>query len=400
MSEFINNREHRQKVLRDIIHQLHEGKTVEEVRAVFEETFSGVSAREITEAEQALILSGTKVEEIQSLCDVHAAVFKGSIEEIHNPTEPEKIPGHPINTLFRENRALRSLMEKIQGNTDPNILRKDFLQLLSIDTHYKKKENLLFPYMEKYGITAPPQVMWGVDDEIRTQLKDCNARIQAADALSPELKGDIDTALDRVREMIFKEESIMIPMLMENLTEAEWYAIEGDTEEFGYCLIHKPSHWNPDKNPTGSPKGETSGDDGIKEGTVVLPSGRFTIEELTRVFNTLPVDITFVDRKDQVKFFSETPDRVFPRARSIIGREVKNCHPPASVHIVEGIVADFRSGKKDGEDFWIRMGEKLILIRYFALRDEAGDYMGTLEVTQEIAGIQALTGEKRLVSMA
>lgn len=192
----------------------------------------------------------------------------------------------------------------------------------------------------------------------------------------------------------------MIPMLMENLTEAEWFAIEGDTEEFGYCLIHKPSPWNPDKNPTDAPKGAVPEEEGVKEGTVVLPSGRFIIEELTTVFNALPVDITFVDQNDQVKFFSETPDRVFPRARSIIGREVKNCHPPTSVHIVEGIVADFKSGKKDSEDFWIRMGEKLILIRYFALRDEAGAYMGTLEVTQEIAGIQALTGEKRLVARA
>lgn len=204
MSEFINNREYRQKVLRDIIHQLHEGRTVEEVRAVFEETFSGVSAREITEAEQALILSGTKVEEIQSLCDVHAAVFKGSIEEIHNPTEPEKIPGHPVNTLFRENRALRKILAKIQEDTNLKTLQEDFDQLLSIDIHYKKKENLLFPYMEKYGITAPPQVMWGVDDEIRSQLKDCYAKIQAADAWSPELKTDIEGALERVTEMIFK----------------------------------------------------------------------------------------------------------------------------------------------------------------------------------------------------
>ncbi len=412
MSAEINNRENKQmnnedkevrkQVLKDIIKELHEGKTVDEVKAKFEATFGEVTAKEITEAEKELILSGTTVAEIQSLCDVHSAVFKGSIEEIHNPKDPSKIPGHPVRVLFLENRALETLMNDIitvhldkyldSGSEDEYAkLKVAFEKLSNISLHYMKKETLLFPYMEKYGITAPPKVMWGVDDEIRDDIKKIFNDIK----LRKVIKGSVDKVFERINEMIFKEENIMIPMLVENLTEDEWKIVAEDNKELGYYLIKKPGDWSPEK----AYEKALATDDEIASGTISLPTGKFTVDELTKVLNMLPIDITFVDKNDKVKFFSESSERVFPRARSIIGRQVSNCHPPASVHIVEGIVNDFKSGKKDSEDFWIKMGNLFVLIRYFALRDEKGEYMGTLEVTQNIAPIQDITGEKRLVSL-
>ena len=149
-----------------------------------------------------------------------------------------------------------------------------------------------------------------------------------------------------------------------------------------------------------APAAEATAPTAPANGSVQLPTGFLSVPELSRLLDTLPIDITFVGVDDTVRYFSQGSERVFPRTKAIIGRNVKNCHPPASVHIVEGIIADFKSGKKDHEDFWIKLGDKFVYIRYFAVRDEAGSYLGVLEVTQDIAPIQAIEGEKRLVSLA
>ena len=195
MSAEINNREFRQQVLRELIAQLHEGKSVDEVKGRFAEVFENVSAEEIAQAERALIQSGLPVSEIQRLCDVHAAVFKGSIEEIHRPTDPSNIPGHPAHTLKRENRAIEKVVEdvkkqlaKLPDDDAEKEIRKELEKLAEVHRHYLKKENLLFPYMERYGITAPPKVMWGVDDEIREQLKEVRARLKDEKAADIRLK--------------------------------------------------------------------------------------------------------------------------------------------------------------------------------------------------------------------
>ena len=401
MSAEINNREYRQQVLKELISQLHDGKSVDEVKGRFAEVFGNVSAEEIAQAEQALITNGLPVEEVQRLCDVHAAVFKGSIEEIHKPSTEAEHPGHPADTLKRENRAIEKSVAIIRAqlailpNPDAQKTLKDELKkLLAIDRHYLRKENLFFPYMEQYGITAPPKVMWGVDDEIRAQLKGI---VAALDEKEPsEMNDEIEAFLDRAGEMIFKEENILLPMLLENLTQDEWRTIADESAELGYCLIEEVPVWNPD---AGKPVGVVA----VKQeqaapGMITLPTGVLSPEELGRMLDTLPLDITFVGKDDTVKYFSQGAERVFPRTKAIIGRKVSNCHPPASVHIVEKLVEDFKAGRKDHEDFWINMGEKYILIRYFAVKDEAGEYIGVLEVTQDIRPLQAIQGEKRLVS--
>jgi DUF438 domain-containing protein len=398
MSAEINNREYRQQVLRELISQLHEGKTVDEVKGRFAEVFENVSVEEIAQAEKALIQSGLPVSEIQRLCDVHAAVFKGSIEEIHQPTDPSQIPGHPAHTLKRENRAIEKVVNDVKkqlarlpDESAEQEIKASLAKLTEVHRHYLKKENLFFPYMERYGITAPPKVMWGVDDEIRAQLKEVRADLETTPA--ERIKAKIEAVLNKITEMIFKEENIMLPMLMENLTVDEWKLIADNSAEFGYCLIEGVPVWTPSADKQAEEVRSES-----PSGEIVLPTGRLKLEELTKMLDTLPVDITFVDKDDTVKYFSQGAERIFARTKAVIGRKVSNCHPPASVHIVEQLVEDFKAGKKDSEDFWIRMGDKFILIRYFAVRNDAGEYLGVLEMTQNIKPIQELEGEKRLVS--
>jgi len=407
MSEIINNREYRQKVLKELIMELHAGKTVEEVKSRFEELIKGVSASEISEMEQALIMEGMPVEEIQRLCDVHAAVFKGSIEDIHKVRKPDETPGHPVHTFKLENRELGKLInERLKphlaefraSDNSENIykLLEDINLLLDIDKHYSRKENLLFPYMEKYGITAPPKVMWGVDDEIRAAIKEIKGMLQDYKGEKEQVYTKADEAAGRVIEMIFKEENILFPMVLETLTEDEWMTIESESDEIGYCLTEPRGKWKPERTDVEEKQKETG--QTAADGYLKFETGLLTAKEISLMFNSLPIDITFVDKDGAVKYFSQGKERIFPRTKAIIGRQVHNCHPPASVHIVEKLVEDFKTGKKDSESFWIKMGGRYVYIRYFAIRDENGDYAGTMEVTQDIQPIQEISGEKRLVS--
>lgn len=395
MSADINNREFRKQKLKEIIRKLHRGHSVEQVQEEFAATFGHVSAEEISMAEYALMQEGTSAEEIQSLCDVHAAVFKGSIEEIHAPKKLEETPGHPARTLLEENSAMRAVIAEIRrllkapqvGNWLKEL--RTYANLLSgIDTHYKVKENLFFSYMEKHGVNGPPKVMWGVDDEIRKELKLALSELDRGETAA------LEAVLLRLEDMAYKEENIMLPILLEKLDDQEWRQIAEDIPEFGYFLVKQPPKY---KSTEQNQPNETE-EIPAREGSVSLPTGSFSPEELSALFNALPIDITFVDKDNKVRYFSQGKERVFPRAVSILGREVKNCHPPASVHIVEQIVEDLRTGKKDHEDFWIRMGEKLIMIRYFAVRDPDGGFLGVAETTQDIAPLQEIRGEKRLMS--
>jgi uncharacterized protein len=405
MSREINNSEYRQRIIRDLLTQLHQGKPAEDVKAQFKAAFDGVSAQEIAQAENELIAGGLPAEEIRRLCDIHASVFEGSIEEIHSPADPAQITGHPVHTLKAENEALTRLMEdnirpklkeyKENANNERlQALQKAFEPMRQLNVHYLKKENLLFPYMEQHGITAPPKVMWGVDDDIRAMVKEALHLMSEAGSDTQNIIRMVEFAITKTSEMIFKEENILLPMALETLTQEEWENIAKESGDLGYFLIPVPTLFH-----TGvSTKEERSILDDVHSAMVVLPTGRFMPEELSAMLDALPVDITFVDKDDTVKYFSESSERIFPRTKAIIGRKVINCHPPASMHIVEKILADFKAGKKNHEDFWLSMNGKFILIRYYAVRGQQGEYLGTLEVTQDIGPIQQIHGEKRLVS--
>jgi DUF438 domain-containing protein len=216
---------------------------VDEVKGRFEASFDGVSAEEIAQAEQAPIEGGLPLSEVQRLCDVQAAMFKGSVEEIHAGGVAD-IPGHPASTLKLENRAIESLAGEIRQQLvfPTGKLPEKLRRMGEIDRHYLKKENLLFPFMEHYGITAPPKVMWGVDDEIRDKLR---SAAKDAEAGAPGLKEKVEALLGSIQEMVFKEENIMLPMLVENLTQDEWKRVADDAQEFGFCLIDEPARLEP-----------------------------------------------------------------------------------------------------------------------------------------------------------
>ena len=409
MSEAINNREYRQEKLKEVIRELHAGRTVEEVKEKFAEVIDGVSPKEISMMEVELVKEGLPIEEIQYLCDVHAAVFKGSLEEIHHP---EQVPGHPIYTFKQENRALEKLIDEDiassvklfkEDDSKENIykLLEDINLLWDIDKHYSRKENLIFPYLEKYGVTAPPKVMWGVDDEVRAKIKEVKLDLTNYLGDRDKLIEKINDTTHQIKEMIYKEENILFPMSLETLTEDEWIVIYRESDEIGFTLIVPEAEWEYRRITAQDKDLEESVEDvfdEIKDGRIKFENGSLTPEQLRGIFEVLPGEVSFVDHNDKVRFFSKGEHRIFARTKAVIGREVENCHPPKSAHVVDKIVRDFRDGLKDSEDFWIDKGDMFILIRFFAVRNEKGEYLGTLEYVQNVAPIRNLEGEKRILS--
>ncbi|EEK53233.1 MULTISPECIES: DUF438 domain-containing protein [Bacillus cereus group] len=409
MSEIINNREQeninkfeRQAILKKIIKNLHNGKSVEEVKAQFEKAVGNITVAEISKLEQALMEEeGIPVEEVQRLCSVHTAIFKGSIEEIHQSDKPEDLAGHPVHTFKLENKEIDKLVnfklqlhyerfEKKDSKENVYKLIEDLNLLLDVDKHYSRKENLLFPYLEKYGIYGPTQVMWGIDDVIRNAIKDVKQALT-------NYNGDKKTVLDgiyfvirEITEMIFKEENILFPMALQTLTEDEWIKIAHESDGIGYCLSDPAGVWKPERTPIQ--------EEAISEGFIRLETGILSLKQLELMLNHLPVDITYIDQDDVVRYFSHGKERIFARTKAVIGRTVQNCHPPKSVHVVEKLLEDFKSGNKDCEDFWIKFKDKYVYIRYFAIRSKDGEYMGTLEFTQNINPILEIQGEKRILS--
>lgn len=394
MSEFINNKEQRQKRLKEILMEIHDNVPIEVVKEHFREAFSSVDATELAEAERALVEGGLPVSEIQNLCNIHAEIVGQSVEQIHNQDQPLS-KSHPIEVMRLENTALLGLLTTIRKDVKalplPAAIKsfhKGFESLRDINKHYLRKENLIFPYMEKHGIDTPPKVMWGVHDEIRTTFKKID-EIMSRHALK-ELKTELPALLDEIEDMVDKEENILFPMIEKLFEVNEWQQIIEDSDEFGYFLINVPEKEKLDSSKKENQTYQLSKED------IDLKTGALTQEELIGLLEVFPLDITFVGKEDEVRYFSHGESRVFPRTMSVIGRNVENCHPQASVHIVKELLNDFKSGKKDKEDFWIQMGERLILIRYFAVRRQ-GEYIGVVELTQDIAPIQKITGEKRIM---
>ncbi|MFA7367299.1 MAG: DUF438 domain-containing protein [Bacilli bacterium] len=400
MSELINNSIKRQELLKSIIKKIHDGMPVEEAKVEFKKHFKEVSTDEIMKMEQALIKEGMTIEEVQKLCDVHASVFEGSISDIHKTKDISKELGHPLQVFVEENDKIEQLIsEEIEpylpqvGKSAVLMLRVGIDRLSQIHNHYARKEYLFFPNLEKKGITAPPKVMWGVDDEIRADLKEIQNMLNSIDLDEELVKSKIKGLIIRIRDMIIKENNILVPMLLENLKYFEWILIDASSDEIGYFLEKPKYYWKKEK-----PTEEEEKVSELLSGKVVLPSGTLEIEELDAMLNSLALDITFVDKDGHVKYFSQGKERIFDRPLTILGRHVSMCHPPASVHVVEEIIESFRSGKKDNEDFWIRIKDQFVYIRYFAVRSKTNEYLGTLEVTQNIKPITELVGEKRLVS--
>ena len=413
MSELINNSENRKELLKHMILQLHKGEAPEAIKTQLTNLLKGIPYDEVVEVEQELIKEGLPVAEVLKLCDIHAMVLDGNIDH----TDAKAIPaGHPVDTFKKENRELEKLVLQLnsiyenvkrtaESNRDEVIdtsvmqLLSNFNALMDVDKHYRRKENLLFPFLETKGITGPPTVMWGKHDETRASLNNAIEVLQNSEgATAAEMVDIIDIVLSHasksVTDMIMKEDEILFPMAMDELTDQEWYDVLQQTNEIGYCLFDPTDEWEPENVET------TAGEIGkeFAGGIVRLPSGSFNIQELTLLLNTLPIDVTFVDKNDKVKFFTQGPHRIFDRNRAILGRDVRMCHPPHSMHIVDQILNDFKSGKENAAPFWIQMGPRFIYITYLPLRDKDNNYMGTIEFSQDLTELRALQGEQRLLS--
>lgn len=410
MSEYINNVTRRKEVLKSVLRQLHAGKTVEEVQAEFGALAAEISSGEIAEIEQMLIDEGLPVEEIQNLCDVHVAVFRAGLDD-RRPQE--SVPGHPVYTLRQENQVLARMLNEMQRTLDQvnaersaDRLRTFAMQIEALDAfdcHYRRKEYLLFPYLEQYGFTGPSKVMWGLHDETRAQLREMHTLAQSGlDALErvTALFAEVD---GNMRAMAYKEEKILFPASLEHLKESDWAAIRAQESEIGYFFTVPARDWQPvtaaDLHAAATPAIAVDAPAPALVSATELPlqTGALTLGQIDLMLRNLPVDITFVDEDDTVRYYSQTRERIFERTPAIIGRKVQNCHPPQSLDRVQQIIDDFRAGRRDAAGFWIPFGPKFVSIQYFALRDEHGAYKGTLEVTQDIAPLRALQGEKRLL---
>lgn len=402
MSEKLS-KEEKKKAMKDIILELHQGISVEVAKERFEKEVGNISSTEIAEIEQSLIDEGLSPEEIKKFCNVHALLFQSMLEK---SVSEDTSPAHPVYLFKLENREIEKLIDSLKGKIERRqeydlarireMIKEILNQLRGIKIHYQRKEQLLFPFLEKRGLYGPSKVMWGKDNEIRELLAKALLAIEKVskgEELEVSIERMINPLIEEVSGMIFKEEKILFPTCLEKLSANDWVEILKESDEVGYVFIEKPKQTETLMQEL---KDALLEEPIFQDNAVSFPTGALKLKELMWVLNTLPVDITFVDKEDRVRYFSDNREKIFARTKSIIGRKVQNCHPPQSVDVVERILKSFKKGKRDSADFWINLKGKLVYIRYFAVRDRERNYLGTLEVTQDITEIKKLQGEKRL----
>jgi len=378
----------------------------EQVKEKFRDVLEGTDSLEIAKIEEELAKEGMKREEMRKLCDVHMAIFKEQLEK----QMPNMKPSQPIAILMEEHKImlqmaekLTSLSNKILKVTDMRYVTEEIHQVEHVaedftdaDKHYLREENVLFPIVEKHGITEPPAIMWMEHDQIREQKKQLHKLIadlktSGFDDFKQQLWETAKSLSELLANHFYKENNILFPAAMSVVTEAEWVAVRKEFDEIGYCCFTPPELTVPAQAETIVAQAPVS------EGVLRFETGNLTKEQLEAMLNSLPVDVTFVDANDTVQYFNKPEKRFFVRTKAVIGRKVAMCHPEKSLHIVTRIVESFKSGKKDSAAFWINLQNRLLHIRFFAVRDNSGKYLGAIEVVQDVTKIKQLEGERRLL---
>lgn len=419
-------------VIKDILSRLHKGEDLEVLKRELRTVLERITPWEIGFIEQMLIADGIKPLEIAFLCNTHVELFKDRIVE---DKELLKIPsGHPLNTLLRESHALLGDIEKLtlyintlkfaeeRKEEALKEIHKLLIKLLGIKKHFMRIQMLVFPYLERKGLTAIPRVLWTRQDQlfglIKTSLKILN-NLDKQYSLE-DLVAKLEELTKEATNMVFRETRILYPTLRILLSEGEWIAIKMEEDLIGYYGITPGKEWKSLAKPIypymvhGITSKEVieklppevrnllskEGRDDyklIREGDLELSEGYLSREEIDAILRTLPIDISFVDKHDRLRYYSVGRERIFVRTRTTLGRPVAYCHPPRSVHIVEKIIKEFRAGRRDKAEFWINMGGRLIYITYYPVRNRRGKYLGTLEVVQDITDLKKIEGEKRLL---
>ena len=440
----MRNHEYKKKKMLEMLKKLHDNVDVEEVRNEFKSMLKSISPLEIPVLEQELVKEGMSPKDIVKMCNIHVEIFRESVEG-SGKKEIAGLPhGHPLETLYMENDEIIKDSEMLNlyatsaGDVKSEKRRYELLEIVDDilsrltklgPTHYSREEMLIFPSIERRGISAVPTVLWTKHDEVRNKIKYLNEFFKKNYKEDNKVGSEFLTTLKKeaaelsrlLTDMVFRENNIFYPTAKALLSDQEWVAIMLQSEEYRYYKV-KPEIWKTDAKPLfpheidgtmdaekilSLPKevqlivkGDTieSDDYNLKrDGDINMITGFISPDEMIEIFKKLPVDITFIDKYDRVRFFSGG-ERVFQRSKNVLGRKVQLCHPPKSVHIVERILKEFKSGKRDIAEFYFHIGPKFIHIRYFPIFSN-GDYIGTLEVSQDVTGIRNLKGEKRIIDI-
>lgn len=374
----------RQAVLEQLVRRLSGGEDLESVRKDFVRDFASVSAHEIAQAEQNLISSGMPVREVQQLCDVHSALFHGRTdEECSVLAEADGLPAaHPASVLKRENDALVSLLDNVQAalsdGADADRIKQLLAGLKPIRNHYAKKEQLLMPFLYGYGITGPMDVMWGVDDEI---VHETSALVKELSTETyPTLRERIDVLLKRMREMVYKEEQIFLPLCHDHFTREEWFAVYRDFDEYKPAFVDTKRGWL-DADVWVREK-EIQAKEALSTGEIRLSTGTLSVAQLDAILKLLPLDLTFIDAGETTRFFTRE-GKIFARPLSCLGRQVWLCHPPAIIPLVRDMIADFKSGARQNMEVWNPVPGNPVRVLYVPVWSADHEYLGTLEIVQQ-----------------
>ncbi|MBP7264578.1 MAG: DUF438 domain-containing protein, partial [Spirochaetia bacterium] len=374
-----------------------------EVKREFHELIKGADAAEVAAMEQAMIETGTPVEEVQRLCEVHADLFRAGLER---GEKADRMPGHPVHTYRAENQEARKRLRPLRlaalaGGLDALARAADSLRLIIV--HYQRKENQLFPFLERTGFTGPSKVMWGKHDEIREAFRELDAAIQSRSA---GLARKTARALARkIAMMIFMEEKILLPNALKRLSDADWAAVRRGEDAIGFAWVKPGAQYDPalvnqggmyaNFQAAADSASSQAGQD--QAAGIRLSEGSLPLDILDLMLRHLPLDVSFVDADDKVRYYSDSPHRVFPRSPAIIGRDVRNCHPHKSVAVVERILEAFKRKEKDTADFWLEVGGRFVYITYKPLYAADGSYLGTMEVSMDATELRGLTGTRTLL---
>ncbi len=437
MSELLQNTEKIKDEIKEILKDLQKGENIEEAKERLKQILSSLNPIMIPIVEQELVKEGVSPKEIVKMCDIHTELFRELLQENKEYDFPQ---GHPLTTFQMENEQIsrdaeilqlyaKSMVSAEDIKVKKNILetiREMSKELRGVGYHYEREEMLLFPYIERRGITAVPTVLWTKHDEVRYKIKmflnlvSGNPEDNDWEEFSKKVNKSAVELGGALNDMVYRENNILYPTVKILLSEGEWAAIKEQEKEYHYYKVKPKDEWKPEEKPVHPYEIDSAIDeesmvnmpevikpimkgaqpdthDLIREGDVELDKGYMLPEEIKYIINTLPFDITFIDAEDRVRFFSHGKERIFPRSPSILGRPVQLCHPPKSVGIVNKILREFKAGRRDMAEFWIQIMGKFIHIQYFPVWSKDGKYLGTLEVTQDATHVRSLEGQKRLL---